>query len=379
MTSLVQQAKAYYQFVKATVPEACAQFLHPYREEEALELARISLGERLSSNSGRYNFIMAVPVCNWEVTLLESARIHGKCHHLNIEARGFFESKLEWEKYRAVNSTKLKIFFESKYSEGDINILFLYLSEFHFDPDCLSALKIKNVIIVLFNWDDRLHYSSRHKLQSVGVREVAKVADLSLTMAIGPMSRYVSDGAAVFYWRGSKHWQSVESLLPQIEVNRVLFFGSSYGFRTELINYLIRKALPIDLFGMGWGSEFITYESLSYKIPRYALNLGVSTIGYTRSLSCVKGRDIEVPLAGGLYLTNQSKEIEQIYVPGEEILTYKSIEGCYRQASEVLMNPSSFAHIRRNGAIKAQSFSWGARFQFLIELIEALASEKVRR
>jgi len=320
---------------------------------------------------------MVVPVVNWEITLLENARIHGSCHHLNIEARGFFESKLEWEKYRAANSAKLKVFFETNYSEGDINILFLYVSEFHINPDCLPVFKLKNVIIVHFNWDDRLHYSSRHKLQSVGVKEVAKVADLNLTMAVGPMSRYVSDGAAVFYWRGSKHWQSVYSIHPQIEFNRILFFGSRYGFRTELINYLNRKALPIDVFGSGWGSEFITYDSLSYKIPRYALNLGVSTIGYTRSLSCVKGRDIEVPLAGGLYLTNQSREIEKVYVPGEEILTYKSMEDCYRKACEVLMNPSAFEQVRRNGAIKAQSFSWEARFQYLIELIENLSSKKV--
>jgi hypothetical protein len=44
----------------------------------------------------------------------------------------------------------------------------------------------------------------------------------------------------------------------------------------------------------------------------------------------------------------------------------------------VLMNPSAFAQVRRNGAIKAQSFSWGARFQYLIELIESLSTEKVR-
>jgi hypothetical protein len=197
-------------------------------------------------------------------------------------------------------------------------------------------------------------------------------------MAVGPMSRYVADAAAVFYWRGSKDWKCDEPILPQIEFNRVLFFGSRYGYRTELIDYLTSKGLPIDVFGSGWGTEFIDYESLAYKIPRYALNLGISTIGYTRSLSCVKGRDIEVPVAGGLYLTNQSLEIEKVYIPNQEILTYKSMEDCYRQACEVLLNPSAFAQVRRNGVIKAQSFSWEARFHYLIELIESVSSEKVR-
>ena len=378
MTSLIQQAKACFQLAKTTLPEVWAQSLYPYREDEALERSRVNLGKRLSNNTGRLNFIMVVPVFNWETTLLDNARIYGACHHLAIEARGFFDSKLKWQKYRLANGAKLKAFFEMNYSEKDINILFLYLSEFHIDPDCLPAFKLKNVIVVHFNWDDRLHYTAQHKGQLVGIKGVAKAADFNLTMAVGPVSRYVADGAAVFYWRGSENWESYEPSLPPIEFDRVLFFGSRYGFRSDLIEYLTRKGLPIDVFGSGWGTEFIAYESLTYKIPRYALNLGVSTIGYTRSLSCVKGRDIEVPLTGGLYLTNQSLEIEQVYVPGEEILTYKSMDDCYKLACEVLLNPSSFAHVRRNGAIKAQSFSWGARFQYLTELIESLSTEKVR-
>lgn len=374
MTSLIQQAKAYFQFAKATVPEVWAKSRHSYREHEAIKLARASLGSRLSRNSGRFNFIMAVPVVNWETTLVEHAGAHGTCHHLAFESRGFFETPLEWQQFRATNGAKLKAFFDATYSEGDINVLFLYLSEFHIDPKCLPAFKLKNVIIVHFNWDDRLHYTSRHKGQSVGVREVAKVADFSLTMAVGPMSRYVADGAAVFYWRGSKDWQPDEPILPQIEFNRVLFFGSRYGYRAELVDHLTRKGLPIDVFGSGWGTEYISYESLAYKIPRYALNLGVSTIGYTRSLSCVKGRDIEVPLSGGLYLTNQSLEIEQVYVPGKEILTYTSIDDCYRQACKVLANPLDFSDIRLRGAVKAQSFSWEARFNYLIALIGSLTS-----
>lgn len=374
MTSLIQHAKSCYQFANVIFPEVWARSRHQYRENEALDQVRASLGSRLHNNSGLLNFIMVVPVVNWEVTLLENARIHGICHHLEIEARGFFESKLEWINYKTINSAKLKDFFETTYREGDINILFLYVSEFHINPDCLSAFKLKNVIIVHFNWDDRLHYSSRHKNQSVGIRKVARLADLNLTMAIGPMSRYVADGASVFYWRGIKNLQCVEPILPLIECNRILFFGSNYGFRTTLIDYLIRKGLPIDVFGSGWGTEFITYDSLALKIPRYALNLGVSTIGYTSNLSCVKGRDIEVPIAGGLYLTNQSREIEQVYNPGTDILTYNSMDDCYRQACEVLLNPSDYAQVRRNGAIKAQHFSWEARFQYLIELVASVSS-----
>ena len=378
MTLLSQHAKACFQYAKATIPELWSHLYHPYQQDEAIELAQANLRGRLTHNSGRLNFMMVVPVVNWEIALLDHAAAHGSCHHLSFESRAFFDSALEWKQYRASNAEKLKRFFHDSYRPDDINILFLYISEFHIDPEYLREFKQRNVIVIHFNWDDRLHYTSRHKGQSVGVRNVAKTVDFNLSMAVGPLSRYATDGAAVFYWRGKSDTTSRELALPKVEFNRVLFFGSRYGYRAELIDHLTRKGLPIDIYGSGWGTEFISYESLIYKIPRYALNLGVSTIGYTQSLSCVKGRDIEVPLSGGLYLTNQSREIEEVYVPGKEILTYKSKDDCYRIACEVLNNPLIFSDIRRMGAMKAQSFSWEARFEYLVELIQSLSYSEIR-
>lgn len=379
MPTLITQAKACFQFAKVTVPEAWTRARHPYRRAEAIELAKARLGSRLADSSERLNFIMAVPVVNWESTLMDHARAHGTCHHINFEARGFFESKVEWQQYRETNFANLKAAFDAAYSERDTNVLFLYLSEFHVDPKHLAAFRLKNVIVVNFNWDDRLHYASRHKGQSVGISGVAKEVDFNLTMAVGPMSRYAADNAAVFYWWGKQAaGRAMHPSLPALEFNRVLFFGSRYGFREELIAYLSRKGLPMDIYGSGWGTEFISYESLAYKIPRYALNLGVSTIGYTKGLSCVKGRDIEVPLSGGLYLTNHSREISQVYVPGKEILTYRSMDECYARACEVLDNPSAFARVREGGTTKALAFSWEARFRYLIELLRTLSASAER-
>lgn len=374
MPLLGRRAKACFQFAKATVPEAWAHLRHEYHGDAAFLLARKKIGLRLSKNTGRLNFIMAVPIVNWEKELIQHAQAHGDCHHINFEARDFFDSVGEWRQYRADNLAKLISSFEQAYRAEDVNILFLYLSEFHIEPGGLEFFKKRNVIIVNFNWDDRLHYSSSHNGQSVGVRGIAKVVDINLTMALGPMSRYASDGAAVFYWRGSENTVVNAPILPELEFERVLFFGSKYGFREELIEYLIRKGLPLDVYGSGWGSEFIPYHLLQYKIPRYALNLGVSSIGYTRRLVCVKGRDIEVPLAGGLYITTHSREIMEIYRPGKDILTFRAKNDCYRLACEVLDNPSRFAGIRINGAMQAQFYSWDSRFLYLTELVSIILS-----
>jgi len=372
MQALIQSAKAFYQFTKTTLPEVWARSRHPYSYDLAIQIVKKSLRNRISQTSGDINFIMAVPIFNWESALIENSKNFGSCHHINFEARGFFESKSEWEQYRNTNLQILEDGFSNAYNENEINVLFLYLSDFHIDAAKLSRFKLRNVIIIHFNWDDRLHYTSSHKGQSVGVKKIANAADFNLTMSLGSMSRYVADGNAVFYWRGRQDIHIEEVALPKLEFDRVLFFGSRYGFRETLIDYLYKKKLPLDIYGEGWGTEIISYEKLQYLIPRYALNLGVSTIGYTHNLFCVKGRDIEVPTVGGLYLTNQSDEISYVYKINEEILTYRSKDECYSRASKVLENPSAFAHIRRRGARKALQFSWDARFNYLAYLVKQI-------
>ncbi len=372
MQALIQSAKALYQFTKTTVPEVWASSRYPYSYGAAIQRAKISIRSRISQTSGNINFIMAVPIVNWESTLIETSKAHGSCHHINFEARGFFETKEEWAQYRNTNLKILEVGFESAYKKDEINVLFLYLSDFHIDAAQLKRFKIHNVVIVHFNWDDRLHYTSNHKGQSVGVKKIANAVDFNLTMSVGPINRYVADGNAVFYWRGKQDLCVEELTLPKLEFDRVLFFGSRYGFRETLVDYLYKKKLPIDVYGDGWGTGVISYENLKYRIPRYALNLGISTIGYTHNLFCVKGRDIEVPSVGGLYLTNLSDEISYVYKIEEEILTYQSKDECYRRASKVLENPSAFSEVRRRGARKALQFSWDARFNYLTYLVKQI-------
>ena len=361
--------KAYYQYIKTVVPEKWSQLNCPYDMYSSMKIARERLKDRDFNADGGINFIMAVPINNWEVELIQGASKFGTCHHVDFEPRGFFESKKKWELWRVDNFSHLKSKVQLAYDEKKINILFLYLTEFHIDSTRLKELHQDNLIIVGFNWDDRLHFSSTHKGQIVGVKEIAKNVDFSLTMSVNSLSRYANNSNSVFYWEGLKEKITKDIVLPKIKFNKVLFFGSRYGYREDMIEYLVKKDLPMELYGEGWGSNYISYEDLTYKIPRHSLNLGISTIGYTKKLTCVKGRDIEVPSVGGLYITNRGSEVEQLYTEDKNILLYGSMDECYRKASKVLDNPDKFSHIRKNGTLKAREFSWENRFDYLIQLV----------
>jgi hypothetical protein len=366
---VISYAKGWYQHVKAAVPATVASVVTPYRQEDALQLAMRRLQRRRFQSTERLNFMMVVTVVNWEVALLTHAGRFGSCHHLDLGEQGFFDSVAAWQAWRAANIVKIREFARQHMDPDALNVLFLYLSEFHVHPVEIEALRADNIVILNFSWDDVLHYRSSHRGQSVGVAGLARAVDLNLSMAITPLSRYARDGSAAFYWYGKRDPGEPDPVLPPVEYDRALFFGSCYGYRRLAMEYLIGRGVPVDLFGLGWGTEVISYSDLMHHIPRYALNLGVSTIGYSRKLCQVKGRDLEVPFAGGLYLTNDSREIRHVYEPGREILTYRSLDHCYRQASAVLDHPGRFAEIRENGAKRARRFSWDARFRFLTELL----------
>lgn len=369
MTSYLNYLKGVYQHAKAVGPESLAKLLASYDEKIAIEIAKSKLNDREITNNKSLNFIMAIPINNWEAELIRGVIPYGNYFHIPFEPKGFFANTTSWEEWRESNFVNLQSGFNMAYKQDDLNILFMYLSEFHINPKHLKSFRKKNVVIINFNWDDRLHYESQHRGQSVGIRKIAKEVDINLTLSASTLSRYQLDRSAAFYWDGYDSNKDVDIVLPNIETNKVLFFGSCYGYRETVVNYLIKKNTPIEVYGTGWGSKFISYENLAYKIPRYALNLGVSTIGYSNKLSCVKGRDIEVPSLGGLYATNYNKEITNVYISGKEILTYKSLDGCYRLCGQVLERPHAFSSVRYMGTYKAQKYSWEARFRYLISLV----------
>ena len=70
--------------------------------------------------------------------------------------------------------------------------------------------------------------------------------------------------------------------------NRVLFFGSCYGFRAKLVNELRSNGIPVDAFGSGWENDSIPDKQLTKMVKSYAITLGCSTIGYGKNLQILK-------------------------------------------------------------------------------------------
>jgi len=96
-------------------------------------------------------------------------------------------------------------------------------------------------------------------------------------------------------------------------------------------------------------------------------------VGYTKNVTTIKGRDFEIPLWGGLYLTQYSEGLTKYFEIGTEILSYKDIDDCIKIIKYVKVNPIKANLIRNAGQKKAINYtSWKSRFLYLNNLINTI-------
>jgi len=129
----------------------------------------------------------------------------------------------------------------------------------------------------------------------------------------------------------------------------VSFVGRSHEQRREFIYSLRNEGINIETFGPGWeNSKRVSQASLISIInkSKICLNLSNSAIGDKIQ---IKGRDFEVPGCGSLLFTNDSSDISEYFVPGEEIITYQDVNDAALKIKYYLKHEDERKIICKNG------------------------------
>jgi spore maturation protein CgeB len=85
---------------------------------------------------------------------------------------------------------------------------------------------------------------------------------------------------------------------------------------------------------------------------------------------CLKGRDFEIPMSRGLYLTEYHPELERAYDLQHEIVTYSGFDDLLAKIRYLLAHPEKAEEIRDKGYQRArQEHSWERRFEKLFNLM----------
>ncbi|MHB0995542.1 MAG: glycosyltransferase family protein [Elusimicrobiales bacterium] len=310
---------------------------------------------------------------NWESVIPETLKGFGKVSEFSWDGRQFDADSLAIGERRTAMNAELSAAFDSARAAAPVDAVVGYFSGYTATPELLSRLAAGGVIFN-FCWDDKLYF----KGPTAGARHLGQVdlvpsVDLNLTNAPSSLPKYFAEGGLALFWpEGASPERQAQGEAPfDFDVS---FVGKKYGWRGDFILDLRRRGVRVECFGQGWENGPMDDREMVRLYARSRINLGFAGVGYSRRLMCLKGRDFEVPMSGGLYLTQANPELSLVYEVGREIETYSSPADCAEKIKSLLGDPQRASAIRAAGRARAlKDHTWHKRFETIFSLSGLLA------
>ena len=298
---------------------------------------------------GDLHIFLAYYISNWEAVLPEALAPLGKVSAFEWRSCGFDDRKEDWLEHRdAMNRAMLEAFHKAN-QEAPVDAVVGYLSGNNTAPEVLQEMAESGAMIFNFCWDDKLRFPGKLRGgRYVSPAAIAHAVDLNLTNAPDSVIKYAMHGGLSMFWPEAAHpdWHKPYDVPFEFDVS---FVGGRYGWRPHFIGKLIKRGITVKCFGPGWENGALSDEEMIKLYSRSRINLGFGGVAHSRKLMCLKGRDFEVPMSGGLYLTQDNPELSLVYEVGKEIETYRDEANCARIIRELLADPDRAAAIRRAG------------------------------
>jgi len=335
-----------------------------------------ALRERLKNNAkkpaikpkGEMHIFLAFPLNNWEAILPVALAPFGKITVFKWKSVGLFNNRSEWLRYRELLNLQMIKKFEEAFNIQPIDAVVGYFSDFYIIPETLYKMSESKAIIFNMCWDDKLYFSGFYKKQARGIGSIVAAIDLNLTNSYDSLIKYFASGGLAMFWPEGAHPQSHSPVDVPFKYD-VSFVGQRYGLRGRFIEKLRGNEIDIITFGLGWENGTLLDKEMVRLYSESRINLGFAGIGYSSKLMCLKGRDFEIPMSGGLYLTQDNPELSRVYEVGKEIVTHKDINDCVNKIRWLLNNPAVADKIRKAGRERAlRDHTWEKRFEEIFRL-----------
>jgi len=280
----------------------------------------------------------------------------------DVVSTRFRKPFMEWRDRLQVDLFKLA---ETAHSEKPIDLCFAYGSYQQFEPGTLRAIRQLGIPVALFWLDEKHAYWERRKMEIPnGQKPLIGSCDVHLTNSFECIRWYMSEGAAAFYFP-----QAVDSQIYKPSGDKrdipVSFIGQKYGMRAKFIEALRKLGIEIQCFGSGWENG-LAKDSVEIYL-RSRINLGLGETGKSDRMTCIKGRDFEIPGTGSLYLTSYDPELAWLFNIGKEILCYRNEMDCAQQIRYYLSNTEHADAIASAGRARClKQHTWTLRFESLL-------------
>jgi spore maturation protein CgeB len=308
---------------------------------------------------------------NWEnESLKPSLERFGQVRHYDW-CEQFNHQKKDWQSSVKPRMNTALIEKVAQWTKQDAtDIIFTYLSGELVSPETVRALSSLGIPTVNLALNDKEHFVGKIRNgQAMGSRDICRYFDICWTSTEDAVIKYCVEGTIPAYLPEGAN-PEVHRPYDTEKTIDVSFVGQCYGNRPEIIERLTSRGIHVEAYGSGWPNGPLTAENMVRLYSKSRINLGFAGVAGLTNTYCLKGRDFEIPMSGGLYLTEYHPELDRFYDIGSEIVTYRDFDDLVEKIRFLLSNPGKADEIRRKGFERARrEHSWEMRFEKIFHLL----------
>jgi spore maturation protein CgeB len=253
------------------------------------------------------------------------------------------------------------------------DVIFTYLSGELVSPETVRTLRSFGVPMIHFSLNDKEHFVGKVRGGlAFGSRDICRWFDLCWTSTEDALKKYCVEGALPVYLPEGANPELHRPGEQQKSID-VSFAGQCYGNRPETIRRLSAEGIRVEAFGQGWPNGPLATEEMVRLYAKSRINLGFGGVEGHEETYCLKGRDFEIPMSGGLYLTEYHPELERVYDLGKEIVVYRGFDDLLANIRHLLSDPQRAEAIRQAGFRRARKeHTWEMRFERIFTLMNLI-------
>jgi len=311
---------------------------------------------------------------NWEnETLKPSLDKFGSVLHYDWSKR-FNHNGKKWDRSvkKEMNDDLLATLKEwtRQYS---IDVIFTYLSGENVTSATVRKINALGIPMINMFLNDKEGFVGKvRKGQAMGSRDICNYFDLCWSSTEDAIKKYCVEGALPVYLPAGAN----PDLHRPFDIEKtvdVSFVGQCYGNRPKTVQRLKRQGIHVEAYGYRWPKGPLSSGEMIGMYSKSKINLGFGGVDGFKNSYCLKGRDFEIPMSGGLYMTEYHPELARCYDLGREIVTYVDFDDLTKKIRYLLSNPEEAEEIRKRGFSRARrDHSWEMRFEKVFRLMGLL-------
>lgn len=312
---------------------------------------------------------------NWEnQSLLSTLQGFGSVRHYDWNTDFVPKPKRFSRAYRRAMNAHMLACIDRWQQQEPFDVCFMYVSGEHILPDTLRALRQHKFPLLNLGLNDReLFVGKSRGGVAQGARDICRWIDLWWTSTESAAAKFVVEGCPVIFLPEGANPAIHRPLPGEGFVHDVSFVGARYGIRPAVVDFLRDNEVDVKTWGYGWPAGPLSIEDMVRTYARSRINLGFGGVAEYGDTFCLKGRDFEVPMSGGLYLTQHHEELERFFAVGREIVTWRTPSDLLDTIKRLLNEPSLCGDIRRNALARSLAeHKWEARFEKVFRLLRVL-------